>query len=107
MIIIARYSVIKYFGHFRQHWEIEAESEKDAWNRAEKDGHRTFQGVYREPIDIESKGYIVNLDEKRKEDSPISTEQYNRWMREAIEKGMICRPDEYEQALGLPFHDVW
>jgi len=49
----------------------------------------------------------VNLDEKRKEDSPISTEQYYKWMREAIEKGMICRPNEYKKALGLPFHNVW
>jgi len=49
----------------------------------------------------------VNLDEKRKENPPISTEQYYKWMREAIEKGMICRPNEYKKALGLPFHNVW
>lgn len=49
----------------------------------------------------------MNLDEKRKEDTPIPIEQYYKWMREAIEKGMICRPDEYKRALGLPFHDVW
>ena len=104
---MARYSVIKYFGHFRQHWELEAESEEDAWTRAEKDGRITLQQVYGEPIDLESKGYVVNLDEKLEEKPPISTEQYYKWMREAIEKGMICRPDEYEKAFGLPFHDVW
>lgn len=104
---MARYSVTKYFGHFRQCWELEAESEEDAWTRAEKDGYRIFQQVYGEPVDLESKGYVVNLDEKREANHPISTEQYYEWMREAIEKGMICRPGEYERALGLPFHDVW
>ena len=49
----------------------------------------------------------MNLDEKAKEDPPITTEQYYEWMREAIDKGMIVRPDEYEKALGLPFHNVW
>lgn len=107
MIKIARYSVNKWFGHFWQSFEIEAESEDDAWTRAEKDGKLQHQMVYKEPMDLKSKGYVVNLDEKEKEDPPISTEQYYEWMREAIGKGMIVRPDEYEKALGLPFHDVW
>ena len=107
MFEIARYSVTKYFGHFRQCWNVEANSDEDAWNRAERDGSLQYQSVYREPTDLESKGYIVNLDEKRKEDPPISTEQYYEWMREAIDKGMIVRPDEYEKALGLPFNNVW
>lgn len=107
MFEIARYSVTKYFGHFRQCWDVEAKSDEDAWNRAERDGSLQYQSVYREPTDLESKGYVVNLDEKRKEDHPISTEQYYEWMREAIDKGMIVRPDEYEKALGLPFHNVW
>lgn len=66
-----------------------------------------YQSVYREPKDTESKGYVVNLDEKVKEEPPISEDQYYEWMREAIKKGMIVRPDEYEKALGLPFHNVW
>ena len=107
MVEIARYSVNKYFGHFWQCWNIEAESEEDAWTRAERDGKLLYQSVYREPKDLESKGYVVNLDEKAKEDPPIPTEQYYEWMREAIDKGMIVRPDEYEKALGLPFHNVW
>ena len=107
MFDIARYSVTKYFGHFRQCWDVEAKSDEDAWNRAEIDGSLQYQSVYREPTDLESKGYVVNLDEKRKEDPPISTEQYYEWMIEAIDKGMIVRPDEYEKALGLPFHNVW
>ena len=107
MVKIARYSVTKYFGHFRQCWDVEAKSDEDAWNRAERDGSLQYQSVYREPTDLESKGYVVNLDEKIKEDPPISTEQYYEWMREAIDKGMIVRPYEYEKALGLPFHNVW
>lgn len=107
MFEIAKYSVNKFFGHFWQCFNIEAVSEADAWNRAERDGSLQYQSVYREPIDLESKGYVVNLDEKIKEDPPISTEQYYEWMREAIDKGMIVRPDEYEKALGLPFHNVW
>ena len=107
MIDIARYSVNKMFGHFRQCWILDADSDKDAWNRAERDGKLQYQSVYREPADLESKGYVVNLDEKAKKDPPISTEQYYEWMREAIDKGMVVSPDEYEKALGLPFHNVW
>lgn len=107
MIWIARYSVTKYFGHFRQCWNVEADSDEDAWDKAERDGSLQYQSVYKEATDLESNGYIVNLDEKTKEDPPISTEQYYEWMREAIEKGMIVSPDEYEKALGLPFQDVW
>lgn len=76
MFEIARYSVTKYFGHFRQCWDVEANSDEDAWNRAERDGSLQYQSVYREPTDLESKGYVVNLDEKRKEDPLIPTEQY-------------------------------
>lgn len=104
---MARYSVIKYYGHFRQCWDIEADTDKDAWVRAERDGRLQYQSVYKEPIDLKSNGYVVNLDEETKENQPISTEQYYEWMREAIGKGMIVSPDEYEKAFGLPFHDVW
>lgn len=72
-----------------------------------REGALQYQSVYKEPKDLESKGYVVNLMKKKKEDSPISTEQYNEWMREAIGKGMIVRPDEYKRALGLSFRDVW
>ena len=107
MVEIARYSVTKHFGHFHQCWVLNADSDEDAWIRAERDGSLQYQSVYREPTDLESKGYVVNLDEKAKEDPPIATEQYYEWMREAIDKGMIVRPDEYEKALGLPFYNVW
>ena len=107
MIRIHNYSVNKYFGHFWQCFYVQAESEEDAWNRAEKDGRLQYQQVYREPKDTDSKGYVVDLDKKKEEDPPISTEQYYEWMREAIDKGMVVRPEEYEKALGLPFHDVW
>ena len=101
------YSVTKNYGHFTQIYHIEAESEDDAWLRAEKDGKLQYQLVYREPKDTESKGYVVNLDEKAKEEQPISEKQYYEWMKEAINKGMCVTPIEYEKALGLPFHDVW
>ena len=61
-----KYSVNKYFGHFWQNYTIEAESKEDAWNRAEKDGNLFFQNVYREPMDLESKGYVVDLEENKK-----------------------------------------
>lgn len=103
---MARYAVIKFFGHFRQTWNLNAESEEDAWNRAEKDGHLECQAVYRDALDLDSKGYVVNLDDKQVACSPISIQQYNNWLREAIEKGMVCKPEEYEQVYGLPFQDV-
>lgn len=102
---MAKYSVSKYFGHFLQIWNIEAESEEDAWLRAEKDGERILFQCYADPMDLESKGHVVNLDEK-KERQLISTEQYNEWLREAITKGMICRPEEYERAFGTSSHDA-
>lgn len=86
---------------------MNAESEKDAWARAERDGSLQYQSVYREPIDLESEGYVVNLDKKNREEFPITTEKYYEWMREAIDKGMVVSSDEYEKALDLPFHDVW
>lgn len=98
---MAKYSVVKYFGHFQQHWDIEADSAEDAWIRAEKDGERTLFQCYDDPIDLESRGYVVDLDKKEKERPPISEEQYCEWLREAIGKGMICRPAEYERAFGL------
>lgn len=105
--MVLRLIIYKDFGHFWQCFNIEAESEEDAWLRSERDGKLQYQSVYRKPKDIESKGYVVNLDKKVKEDPSISEEQYYEWMREAINKGMCVTPREYEKALGLPFHDVW
>lgn len=104
---MAKYSVTKNYGHFRQIYHVEAVSDDDAWMRAERDGERVYQFVYNEPTDIESEGYVINLDEKAEEEPPITLEQYYEWMREAIEKGMKVKPYEYEAATGLPFHDVW
>lgn len=107
MITTKKYAVHKYYGNFWQCWNIEASSEEDAWNRAEKDGTLNFQNVYSEPQDLESKGYVVDLEEVQKENPPIPKEQYWKWMKEAIEKGMKVNPWEYEKVYGLPFHDVW
>lgn len=98
---MARYSVHKYFGHFWQCWAVEADSEEDAWLRAEIDGTREYQSFCREPYNTELKGYVVNLDEKEKEDPPISMEQYYEWMREAINKGMYVKPIEHKKAFGV------
>lgn len=104
---MAKYLVHKYFGHFWQCWKVEADSEKAAWKNAERDGELQYQSVYKEPKDLESKGHVVNLTEKKEEHTVISTETYYAWMKEAIEKGMIVTQEEYEKALGLPFRDVW
>ena len=100
------YSVNKYFGHFWQNYIIEAESKEDAWNRAEKDGKLFFQNVYREQMDLESKGNVVDLEENKKKNIPITEEEYWEWMKEAVEKGMQVKPWEYEKIYGLPFYDV-
>ncbi|MGI6069087.1 MAG: hypothetical protein ACOYBE_01535 [Blautia sp.] len=84
-----------------------SDSKEDAWKNAEVRGRLQYQSVYHESRDKESKGYVVNLDERRQEEPPVSEEEYYGWMKEAIEKGMIVRPEEYEKAFGLPFHDVW
>ena len=57
-------------------------------------------------FNLDSKGYVVNLDEKKEECSSISTQQYSIWLKEAIERGMVCKPKEYERVYGLPFQDV-
>lgn len=100
------YSVNKYFGHFWQSWRVLAESEDDAWDRAEKDGHLEYQSVYNQPRDTESKGYVVDLDKKIEQEPPIDTDTYKRWLGEAIKKGMIVDPKEFEMVFGLPFHNI-
>lgn len=94
------YSVNKFFGHFWQCWHIIAESEEDAWNRAEQDGKLRYQSVYREERDVDSNGYVKNLDEEKINDSPITEKQYYEWMKESIKKGMNVTQEEYEAAFG-------
>lgn len=91
------YMVSKHFGHFLQCWSVKAESKEDAWNNAERKGRLQYQSVYRELKDTESKGYVVDLD--KKEENPISKKQYYQWLKEAIEKGMIVKPEEYKKVL--------
>ena len=104
---MARYSVDKYFGHFWQSWDVNANSKEEAWEIAERKGTRVFMSVYAHPIDLNSKGYVKNMDEYEEANPRMTEEQYYAYMREAIEKGMICKPEEYEKATGLPFVDVW
>lgn len=98
------YVVTKYFGHFSQQWYVEAESEKEAWNTAEKNGKLMYQTAYEVPF--ETDGYVSKV-ENDDEDEPISEEEYNIWLAEAINMGMIVTQEEYAKALGLPFCDVW
>ena len=97
---MANYSVIKNFGHFTQAWNIEANSEDDAWNNAEN-GILAYQTMYRDLTDLKSPGYVVNLDEKQKEDTPIPMEIYRKWLREASAKGMVLTPYYYAIAYDL------
>lgn len=98
---MTHYSVNKYFGHFWQCWDVYAENDQDAWDRAEKDGRLKYQSAYWEPRDLESKGYVVNHDKKEIENPRISLEQYSEWLKEAIGKGMVVGPYEYEKALNM------
>lgn len=88
---MAKYAVNKFFGHFWQCWELEASSEDDAWARAERDGDLSYQQVYENELDKESKGYVVNISDNRQQ-RLVKKEDYDRWMDEAIMKGMIV-PD--------------
>lgn len=101
---MANYSVTKNFGRFKQCWEVKAESEQEAWNKAET-GSLIFQSAYRERCDLDSSGYVVNSDLK-KENEPVTSEEYNEWLREAIDLGMYATPREHELAYGLPFHII-
>lgn len=104
---MAKFAVNKNFGRFRQCWTVEADNEEDAWILAERNGHLDYQLIYNEPVDKESKGWVVNLDEKQKEKPPISEKEYWQCMKEAVEKGMKVRSWEYEKIYGLPFNNVW
>lgn len=79
----------KNFGHFSQIWQVEADSEEEAWEKAEMLGTLLYQTVYIEPFRKEDKGFVVDLDRKKKETPLISEEQYDEWLREAVRMGMI------------------
>lgn len=100
-----KFSVTKFFGHFRQTYHVTAESREDAWERAEVDGKLVLQSCYREPVDKESKGYVMDLEKQKQENPAVPDEVYYTWMREAICKGMKVSPDEYVAALGRLFPD--
>lgn len=93
------YLVVKNFGHFTQTWAVSANSEEEAWEKAELNGILQHQIVYRDLKDIDSKGYVVNLSKRREKEPAISTEQYYGWMKEAIEKGMTVSEEQYKRAM--------
>lgn len=93
-----RYAVSITYGHVVQIWEVEAESKKDAWERAESHGKLKYQTVY---SDISpASNYVTCISDKSKNNT-ISKEQYDEWIKEAMELGMT-RDGYY----GLPFNDV-
>lgn len=96
-----KYTVVKYFGHFKQIWTVIAESEKDAWNNAEKNGKLDLQLVHRHSFPECLKGHVEDANKT------IKIEEYDKWLKEAVEMGMILQPHEYERLYGLPFKNVW
>lgn len=100
-----KFCVKKNFGHFQQRWDVLAESKEDAWERAEKDGELIYQNMYRVETDSESKGFVVDLEDENDKKKPF-VEDHISYLKDAIEKGMIVTPKEYELATGLPFTDV-
>ena len=93
-----KYSVSIQYGHFVQIWKVEAESKKDAWSRAESHGILCYQTVYKDIYPM--RNYVTCLDDN-KESNTISQDQYNEWLKEALELGMTV--DGY---YNLPFNDV-
>jgi hypothetical protein len=92
------YGVSKQYGHFVQIWHVEAESKKEAWDKAESDGILLYQTLY---TDIyPDRNYVTSIGDD-KENATISQEQYDEWLQEAIDLGMTV--DDY---CGLPFNDV-
>jgi hypothetical protein len=78
------YSVSKQFGHIVQIWHITADSEEDAWSRAEIDGKLSYQTAYRDMNPL--RNYIVNLDEKKSD--IVKKDEYAVWIEEAVSLGM-------------------
>ena len=93
-----RYSVSIQYGHFVQIWNVEAESKEDAKNKAESHGRLQYQTIYNDVYPM--RNYVTCLDDNEKSNT-ISKEQYNEWLKESIDLGMIV--DGY---YGLPFNDV-
>lgn len=93
------YSVSIQYGHFVQIWHIEAESKEEAWKNAESHGTLAYQTVYDDIYPM--RNYVTCLDDKS-ESNTILREQYNEWLKEAIDLGMTV--DGYSN---LPFNDVW
>lgn len=100
------YTVVKNYGHFTQYWSIMAESKEDAWNRAERDGTLNRQFMYGSATDTDSEGHVIDVEEQTKKHPPITEETYIEWLKEAVEKGMRAREEDYEKLYGLPFTDV-
>lgn len=93
-----QYSVSIQYGHFVQIWHIEAESKEDALKRAESHGTLAYQTVYKDICPM--RNYVTCIDDN-KENNTISIDQYNEWLKEAIDLGMTV--DSY---YNLPFNDV-
>ena len=98
---MANYSVIKNFGHFSQIWNVQAESDEEAWEKAEINGKLSYQSMSRKLLDLESPGYVKNMDEKKEDDEPIPMDTYRKWLREAAAKGMKLTPYYYAIAYDL------
>jgi len=93
-----KYSVSIQYGHFVQIWNVKAENKEVAWRRAESHGNLCYQTVYKDIYPM--RNYVTCLDDN-KESNTISRDQYNEWLKEAIELGMTV--DGY---CNLPFNDV-
>lgn len=93
-----QYSCSIQYGHFVQIWHIKAESKEDALNKAESHGNLCYQTVYKDIYPM--RNYVTCLDDN-KESNTISRDQYNEWLKEALELGMTI--DGY---CNLPFNDV-
>ena len=103
---MAKYSVVKFFGHFRQDWEVYANSEDEAMNTAESSGILRYQTMYLNPFTNQS-NYAINQDEKDKNNPPITADMEIEWLREAAEMGMVITPQEYERIYGLPVSTIY
>jgi hypothetical protein len=84
-----KYAVVKYFGHFRQDWSVDANTKEEAWNIAESNGYLDYQTAYHEVFD--TKGYVVDL--SKKESNFISKDEYKTFLLEAKELGMKIMPE--------------
>lgn len=84
-----KFSVVKFYGHFRQHWSVYANTKEEAWETATQNGVLTFEAFYGDPF--ESQGYVVDSD--KNEQNTVTKEEYDKWLAEAIALGMIPREE--------------